>query len=89
MSNPEDNGAGQDNLADEARKSRSTADRPVKRRASQACHICRARKVKCDLVSQGPPCKNCSLHNLRCIVPENRRIKYTMKSSVIHRGCGD
>ncbi|RVX73964.1 hypothetical protein B0A52_02854 [Exophiala mesophila] len=49
------------------------ADRPVKKRASQACHHCRTRKVKCDLVKSGAPCHNCSTDGIECIVTESRR----------------
>lgn len=49
------------------------AERPIKKRASQACHHCRTRKVKCDLVKSGIPCHNCSTDGIECVVTESRR----------------
>ncbi|CAK3958923.1 Cutinase transcription factor 1 beta [Lecanosticta acicola] len=47
----------------------------VKRRASKACQCCRARKVRCNVVEQGPPCTNCRLDEVECIVSESKRKK--------------
>ncbi|KAK1640695.1 hypothetical protein BDP81DRAFT_420546 [Colletotrichum phormii] len=33
----------------------------VHKRASHACLVCRARKVRCDVTVRGPPCMNCRL----------------------------
>ena len=54
----------------------------VKRRASKACQCCRARKVRCNVVEHGPPCTNCRLDEVECIVSESKRKKY-----VILHGC--
>lgn len=50
-----------------------SSERPVKKRASQACHHCRARKVKCDLVKSGIPCHNCKSDGIDCVIIESRR----------------
>ncbi|KIX02419.1 uncharacterized protein Z518_08360 [Rhinocladiella mackenziei CBS 650.93] len=47
--------------------------RTVKRRASKACHCCRSRKVRCDVVESGIPCTNCRLDEVECIVTEGKR----------------
>ncbi len=47
--------------------------RPVKRRAAKACQTCRSRKVRCDVVDNGPPCNNCRLDQVQCIVSDSRR----------------
>ncbi|EXJ96037.1 hypothetical protein A1O1_01163 [Capronia coronata CBS 617.96] len=47
--------------------------RAVKKRASQACHNCRTRKVKCDLITFGSPCSNCVSDDVECLVVESRR----------------
>jgi hypothetical protein len=44
-----------------------------KKRASQACHHCRTRKVKCDLVKSGVPCHNCKTDGIECVTLESRR----------------
>lgn len=44
-----------------------------KSRASIACGTCRARKVRCSVASDGPPCTNCRLDGLECSVPRSRR----------------
>jgi hypothetical protein len=49
--------------------------RPTKHRASQACHSCRLRKVRCDVLTNGPRCTNCQLDNTECIVLASRRGK--------------
>ncbi|OAP62149.1 hypothetical protein AYL99_04352 [Fonsecaea erecta] len=59
--------------ASTASGSNATTDRVVKKRASQACHHCRTRKVKCDLVKSGVPCHNCSSDGIECIILESRR----------------
>lgn len=71
-----DRGRERDNDRDRARdrdRDRESTDRVVKKRASQACHNCRTRKVKCDLVAAGIPCSNCKADNVECIVIESRR----------------
>ncbi|KIX07561.1 uncharacterized protein Z518_02214 [Rhinocladiella mackenziei CBS 650.93] len=50
-----------------------TSNRVTKKRASQACHHCRTRKVKCDLVKSGVPCHNCSSDGIECVIVESRR----------------
>lgn len=47
----------------------------VKRRASKACQSCRARKVRCNVVEHGPPCTNCRLDEVECLVSESKRKK--------------
>jgi hypothetical protein len=49
--------------------------RSVKRRASRACHCCRARKVRCDVVESGTPCTNCRLDEVECMVSDSKRRK--------------
>ncbi|KAL2427297.1 Cutinase transcription factor 1 beta [Exophiala dermatitidis] len=51
----------------------SKTDRVVKKRASQACHNCRTRKVKCDLITSSAPCSNCRLDEVECVVVESKR----------------
>jgi hypothetical protein len=64
----------------------STADRVVKKRASQACHHCRTRKVKCDLVKSGIPCHNCSSDGIECIILESKRSrKYRLQKRQLNR----
>ncbi|OBT63629.1 hypothetical protein VE03_07326 [Pseudogymnoascus sp. 23342-1-I1] len=46
--------------------------RPIKRRALKACHVCRARKVRCDVVEHGAPCSNCKSGAIPCTVPETK-----------------
>jgi hypothetical protein len=55
-----------------------TVDVAVKRRAGRACALCRSRKVRCDVVRSGPPCTNCQLDSLECIVPRSKRHKYVL-----------
>lgn len=50
-----------------------SSGRTVKRRASKACHCCRSRKVRCDVVESGIPCTNCRLDEVECIVTEGKR----------------
>ena len=51
----------------------ATSGRNVKRRASKACHCCRSRKVRCDVVESGIPCTNCRLDEVECLVTEGKR----------------
>lgn len=61
-------------------------ERPVKKRASQACHHCRTRKVKCDLVNSGTPCHNCSVDGIECVITESRRSrKYRLQKRLLNR----
>ncbi|KAK4947681.1 hypothetical protein LTR10_013627 [Elasticomyces elasticus] len=43
-----------------------------KRRATKACHYCRVRKVRCDVIGGGIPCNNCRLDEVHCMVPEKK-----------------
>ena len=52
---------------------------PIKRRAIKACHICRSRKVRCDVVEHGVPCSNCKSGAIPCTVPETKHKKYVSK----------
>ena len=45
----------------------------TKKRSSLACHQCRVRKVKCDLVERGSPCHNCQLDQVECTASLSRR----------------
>lgn len=54
--------------------------RPVKRRAAKACQTCRSRKVRCDVVESGPPCNNCRLDQIQCIVSDSRRKRRPRRS---------
>ncbi|KXT15164.1 hypothetical protein AC579_7936 [Pseudocercospora musae] len=54
----------------------------VKRRASKACQCCRARKVRCNVVEHGPPCTNCRLDEVECIVSESKRKKKWTTSGI-------
>ncbi|KAG7040727.1 fungal specific transcription factor domain-containing protein [Colletotrichum scovillei] len=47
----------------------------VHKRASHACLVCRARKVRCDVTVRGPPCMNCRLDGDECEVKWSRRTK--------------
>lgn len=49
--------------------------RTVKRRASRACHCCRSRKVRCDVMESGTPCTNCRLDEVECVVSDSKRRK--------------
>ncbi|KIW72451.1 hypothetical protein PV04_00642 [Phialophora macrospora] len=61
-------------------------ERVVKKRASQACHHCRTRKVKCDLVKSGVPCHNCSSDGIECVILESRRSrKYRLQKRQLSR----
>ncbi|KAJ9609500.1 hypothetical protein H2200_005827 [Cladophialophora chaetospira] len=55
----------------------ATGGRTVKRRASKACHCCRGRKVRCDVVESGIPCTNCRLDEVECVVTEGKRRRKT------------
>src|SRR5271155_5952778 len=64
----------------QAKRKTSTAGltgggRTVKRRASRACHCCRSRKVRCDVVESGTPCTNCRLDEVECMVSDSKRRK--------------
>lgn len=64
----------------------STTGRTVKRRASKACHCCRSRKVRCDVVESGIPCTNCRLDEVDCIVTEGKRRRKTYpEGEVLHQ----
>ncbi|KAH7139752.1 hypothetical protein B0J13DRAFT_67677 [Dactylonectria estremocensis] len=39
-----------------------------KLRASIACDVCRTRKVRCSVASDGPPCTNCRLDSIECTI---------------------
>ncbi len=59
--------------------------RNVKRRASKACHCCRSRKVRCDVVESGIPCTNCRLDEVECLVTEGkRRRKSYIEGDLLH-----
>lgn len=63
----------------------STGGRTVKRRASKACHCCRSRKVRCDVVESGIPCTNCRLDEVECVVTEGkRRRKSYVDADLLH-----
>jgi Fungal Zn(2)-Cys(6) binuclear cluster domain len=56
--------------------------KPVKRRATKACTICRARKVRCDVMlryhinADGEvTCSNCTMDGIKCIIGESKRVK--------------
>ena len=53
----------------------AASGRTVKRRAPRACHCCRARKVRCDVVESGTPCTNCRLDEVECVVSDSKRKK--------------
>ena len=64
----------------------ASTDRVVKKRASQACHHCRTRKVKCDLVKSGIPCHNCSSDGIECVILESKRSrKYRLQKRQLTR----
>lgn len=44
-----------------------------KKRSTNACLACRARKVRCDVSHRGRPCMNCHLDEKECIVKSSRR----------------
>lgn len=54
--------------------------KPVKKRASQACEICRSRKVRCDSEKRHP-CTNCADMGLTCNIPESKRRRYVLWAS--------
>lgn len=60
--------------------------KPVKKRASQACEICRSRKVRCDSEKRHP-CTNCADMGLVCHIPESKR-RRLVSSRKGRRGCG-
>lgn len=55
-------------------------DARVKKRAGRACTLCRSRKVRCDVVRNGPPCTNCHLDSLDCIIPRSKRHRYALEA---------
>ncbi|KIW02265.1 uncharacterized protein PV09_06415 [Verruconis gallopava] len=48
-------------------------EKPIKRRASTACQACRARKVRCNVLENGPPCTNCRLDDVQCTISIGKR----------------
>lgn len=52
----------------------------AKARASRACEICHARKVRCD-VTVHMPCTNCVAFGCECKIPEVRQRKANKKSA--------
>lgn len=52
---------------------RHQEERAAKRRSSRACLSCRSRKVRCDVVNCGPPCTNCRLDDVECVLRESSR----------------
>ncbi|KAK9777151.1 putative Zn2Cys6 transcriptional regulator [Seiridium cardinale] len=42
--------------------------KPVRKRARRACAGCRRRKVRCDVLKHGPPCMNCGLDGVECVI---------------------
>ncbi|KAJ3464899.1 hypothetical protein MRS44_009685 [Fusarium solani] len=59
--------------------------RRTRKRASRACLLCRARKVRCDVSQRGSPCTNCSLDNERCLVAR-RTSKYRRAQDALRGG---
>ncbi|KAJ4389213.1 hypothetical protein N0V93_006676 [Gnomoniopsis smithogilvyi] len=55
--------------------------KPVKKRASQACEICRSRKVRCDSEKRHP-CTNCADMGLVCHIPESKRRRRHLNASI-------
>ena len=55
------------------RTTTSPSHRMVKRRASRACHYCRAKKIRCSVVKSGSPCNTCRLDDVECLVSIARR----------------
>ncbi|RFU29314.1 hypothetical protein B7463_g7050, partial [Scytalidium lignicola] len=53
--------------------STDVSTRNVKSRAPIACQTCRSRKVRCNIAFSGPPCMNCKLDDIECIVAQCRR----------------
>ena len=64
-------------------------DRLVARRASKACHNCRAKKIKCSLVKSGNPCNTCQLDEVQCVVPKSRRNKGSRVTKTALTGHGE
>ncbi|KAL3476422.1 hypothetical protein BJX99DRAFT_258549 [Aspergillus californicus] len=56
--------------------------RPVQRRATQACLQCRVRKVRCDLQFQTGSCTNCQLDQIECRVASSKRRQKTAEKEV-------
>lgn len=60
--------------------------RPAKKRASQACHQCRSRKIKCGLVDTGAPCQNCQLDHIECTTSLSKRTRrYRLQTAQLLR----
>ncbi|EXJ89764.1 hypothetical protein A1O3_02831 [Capronia epimyces CBS 606.96] len=57
----------------ETHPNRARQPKSVKRRASQACQSCRARKVRCNVAKHGAPCIHCRLDEIECIIGESKR----------------
>lgn len=45
----------------------------VAKRASVACKACNSRKVRCTVTLSGPPCANCSVDGIPCVVQSRKR----------------
>ncbi|KAH0847814.1 hypothetical protein AYO21_04020 [Fonsecaea monophora] len=54
-----------------------------KRRAARACLSCRSRKVRCDVLRDGPPCTNCRLDNVMCLLRESTRTRVRPSSETV------
>ncbi|KAG5358183.1 Cutinase transcription factor 1 alpha [Yarrowia sp. B02] len=54
--------------------------RRAKPRASRACEVCHARKVRCD-VTERMPCTNCQAFGCECKIPEVKRKKNDKKAA--------
>src|ERR1700677_1696558 len=62
--------------------------RTIKKRASQACHQCRLRKIRCDLVATGPPCNNCQFDGTECTTLVSKRSRtYRLQKSQLTQSC--
>jgi hypothetical protein len=62
----------EDNMQPQA-PATTSGHRMVRRRASRACHYCRAKKIKCSVVKSGSPCNTCRLDEVECLVSMVRR----------------
>ncbi|KAL4789157.1 fungal-specific transcription factor domain-containing protein [Aspergillus venezuelensis] len=60
-------------MADSHPKSSEPGPRVSHRRAHQACLGCRRRKVRCDVVSKGQPCTNCTLDQKPCEIKRRQQ----------------
>lgn len=68
-----DDGNSNSGDAPERRPSTAAEDLGVKRRAAKACLSCRYRKVRCDVLGSGPPCTNCRLDGVDCVIKKSNR----------------